>query len=77
MAVSKKIKALLVEADKKQSDLLEVLDITSKQSLSNKFTHERWSADDLIKIADYCDCKLAFMLPNGERIVINPDGSAE
>ncbi len=77
MAVSKKIKALLVEADKKQSDLLEVLDITSKQSLSNKFTHERWSADDLIKIADYCGCKLAFMLPNGERIVINPDGSAE
>ncbi len=67
---SKKIKSLLAEMNKKQSDLLEVLDISSKQSLSNKFSHERWSADDLAKIADYCGCKLAFVLPNGERIII-------
>lgn len=77
MAVSKKIKSLLAEVDKKQSDLLDILEIGSKQSLSNKFTHERWSADDLAKIAEFCGCKLAFLLPNGERIVINADNEAQ
>lgn len=76
LAISKKIKALLAEVDKKQSDLLDVLDISSKQSLSNKFSNERWSADDLAKIAEFCGCKLAFVLPNGERIVIS-DGCTE
>lgn len=75
MAASKKIKSLLAETDKKQSDLLEVLGMSSRQSLSNKFTNERWSADDLAKIADFCGCKLAFILPNGERIII--DGKDE
>lgn len=73
MAISKKVKSLLAETDKKQSDLLEILDVSSRQSLSNKFTNERWSADDLSKIADFCGCKLAFVLPNGERIVINTE----
>lgn len=76
MAASKKIKSLLAETGKKQSDLLDVLDVSSKQSLSNKFTHERWSADDLAQIAEFCGCKLAFILPSGERIVINTDESA-
>lgn len=71
MAISKKVKALLLEMDKKQSDLMEVLDMSSKQSLSNKLTNERWSAEDLVKIADYCGCKLAFILPSGERIAID------
>ena len=71
MAASKKIKSLLAETDKKQADLLEVLGMSSKQSLSNKFTNERWSADDLAKITDFCGCKLAFILPNGERIIID------
>ena len=77
MAASKKIKALLAQTDKKQADLLEVLNISSKQSLSNKFTNERWSADDLVKIAEFCGCKLAFVLPNGERIVIDADERGE
>ena len=73
MAISKKVKALLAEVDKKQSDLLDVLDIKSKQSLSNKFSNERWSADDLVKVAEFCGCKLAFVLPNGERIVLDSE----
>lgn len=71
MAVSKKVKALLMEREKKQSDLMDVLEMSSKQSLSNKFTNERWSAEDLVKIAEFCGCKLAFVLPNGERIVLD------
>lgn len=77
MAVSKKIKSLLMETEKKQSDLIDILGMGSKQSLSNKFTNERWSAEDLSKIADFCGCKLAFILPSGERIVINDDGAAD
>lgn len=79
MAISKKIKSLLMVTDKKQSDLMEVLDMSSKQSLSNKFSNERWSADDLAKIAEFCGCKLAFVLPNGERIVLDStdDGTGE
>ena len=71
MQISKKIKALLMECEKKQADIMDVLDMSSKQSLSNKFVNERWSAEDLAKIADFCNCKLAFILSNGERIVIN------
>jgi len=72
MAISKQIKSLLAQTEMKQANLLDVLKIGSKQSLSNKFTHERWSADDLAKIAEFCGCKLAFLLPNGERIIIDP-----
>lgn len=77
MAISKRIKALLLETDMKQSDLMGVLDMSSKQSLSNKFTNERWSADDLVKIADFCGCKLAFVLQNGKQIVIDNDTDKE
>lgn len=77
MAISKRIKALLLETDMKQSDLMGVLDMSSKQSLSNKFTNERWSADDLVKIADFCGCKLAFVLPDGKRIVMDNDTDKE
>lgn len=77
MAISKRIKALLLETDMKQSDLMGVLDMSSKQSLSNKFTNERWSADDLVKIADFCGCKLAFVLPDGKQIVIDNDTDKE
>lgn len=77
MAISKRIKALLLETDMKQSDLMGVLGMSSKQSLSNKFTNERWSADDLVKIADFCGCKLAFVLQDGKQIVIDNDADKE
>lgn len=70
MQISKKVKVLLTESNKKQSDLLDVLQMSSRQSLSNKFSNERWSAEDLVKIAEFCGCKLAFILPNGERIIL-------
>lgn len=73
MAISKRIKALLLETDKKQSDLMEVLDMSSKQSLSNKFSNERWSADDLVRVAEYCGCKLAFLMPDGQKIIIDAE----
>lgn len=77
MGISKKIKTLLIETDKKQSDLIDVLEMSSKQSLSNKFSNERWSAEDLVKIADYCGVKLAFVLPDGQKIYFDPAPQAE
>ena len=73
MGISKKIKALLELADKKQSDLTDILDMSSKQSLSNKFKNERWSARDLVKVAEFCGCKLAFVLPDNQLIFLDAD----
>lgn len=73
MSASKEIKALLSLTGKKQADLMELLQMSSKQSLSNKFTNERWSADDLVSISEFCGCKLAFVLPDGQQITITSD----
>jgi hypothetical protein len=77
MSISKKIKALLSLNGKKQSDLMSVLKVSSQQSLSNKFTGERWFANDLVAIADFCGCKLAFVLPDGQQIIINEGRETE
>lgn len=78
MSISAQIKALLSITGNKQSDLMEALGMASKQSLSNKFTGERWSAADLVKIADFTGCKLAFVLPNGERLLLDaPAGDGQ
>lgn len=73
MGVSRRIKALLELSGIKQSDLMDILNMSSKQSLSNKFSNERWSADDLIKVAEFCGCKLAFIMPDGQQIIIDAD----
>ena len=70
MGVSKQIKALLSLSGKKQSDLMQILGLSSRQSLSNKFTNERWSASDLVVVAEECGCKLAFVMENGQQIII-------
>lgn len=75
MNISSKIKALLSLRGVKQSDLMTALDMSSKQSLSNKFTNNRWSAEDLVKVSEFVGCQLAFILPNGERIVLDSDSS--
>ncbi len=71
MSASKEIKALLSLVGKKQSDLMDILGMSSKQSLSNKVKNERWSANDLVAIAKFCGCKLAFVLPDGQLLVID------
>ncbi len=73
MSVTASIKALLGLTGKKQNDLMEPLGMRSKQSLSNKVTNGRWSADDLTVIADLCGCDLAFVLQNGQHIIIKGD----
>ena len=73
MGVTANVRALLNICGKKQGDLLPLLGVNSKQSLSNKFTNERWSAEDLIKVASLCGCKLAFVMPNGQQLFFDAE----
>ncbi len=75
MSISKVIKALLAISNKKQADLLGPLEMGSKQSLSNKFSMERWTGEDLVAVAAFCGCKLAFVLPDGQHIFIDSNAS--
>ena len=60
MAISDKVKALLKLQGKNNKGLSEHLGI-SDQALSNKFYRDSYSGEDLIRIAAYLDCELAFI----------------
>jgi len=60
MSVSDKVKAGLKLNGKEIQELANMLKI-SKQSMSNKFYRDSFSAEDLIKIADFLGCSLAFV----------------
>ena len=71
MSNSAKIRYLIDASGMKQADFLSVLGMGSKQSLSNKFSNERWSAEDLVKVAEECGCTVAFILPDGQVIPLD------
>lgn len=58
--ITQNIKALLEMSGKNQMDLAAYLNI-SYQALRNKMTRGSFSADDLIKIAAFCNADLAFI----------------
>jgi transcriptional regulator with XRE-family HTH domain len=60
MAISDKVKALLKLKGKNNSGLAKYLGI-SVQALSNKFYRDSYSGDDLVKIAVFLECELAFI----------------
>ncbi|MEG0315167.1 MAG: helix-turn-helix transcriptional regulator [Erysipelotrichaceae bacterium] len=69
-SVSDKIKALLAIKGKRNIDLAEYLKI-APQSMQNKFARSSFSAEDLIKIADYLDCTLAFEVNDSQKIILD------
>ena len=71
MSVSDKIKAGLKLEGKKIEELAEMLNI-SRQSMSNKFYRDSFSAEDLIKIADFLGYSLAFV-SNNQNITFSMD----
>lgn len=75
--VSTKIKMLLGFYGRKQIDLMECLNMASKQSLNNKIANNRWSADDLATVAEHLGCKVGFILPNGSYIYLDPPEKEE
>ena len=76
MSISGKIKALLSLKDKTAVGLAAHMDI-EYQSLRNKLTKSRFSADELIRVAEFCDVDLAFITDGGDRIRLTPDDAKE
>jgi transcriptional regulator with XRE-family HTH domain len=67
MPVSDKIKALLSLKGKKSYELAEYLQM-SPQAMRNKLSRDSFSAADLIKIADFLHCDLAFTISDNQKI---------
>lgn len=72
MQITNKIKGLLQIKGKKNTELAVYLNITA-QSLSNKFNRGSFSAEDLIKISNFLECELAFILSENQKIVLEID----
>lgn len=70
MNISDAIKGLLAMAGKKQTDLAEVLGMSSRQAMNNKIRKNSWYASDVIKAAELCGCKLAIVMPDGQQIFL-------
>lgn len=74
MSTSDKVKALLTLNGKKQSELAAHLGM-SPQSLRNKMTRDNWSAKDLMSVADFVGCKIAFIMPTGQEIILDAENA--
>jgi transcriptional regulator with XRE-family HTH domain len=70
MTVSSKIRALLKLMGKENLQLAQYLKI-SKQSMGNKLSRDSFSAEDLIKVADFLGCDLAFIVNEKMKIVLD------
>ncbi len=70
MAVSEKIKALLALKGKKNVGLATYFGMTP-QSMNNKMSRGAFSAEDLIKVAEFTGCTLNFDLGDNQRIVLD------
>ena len=68
MNISDTIMVLLRMCGKRQIDLLEPLHMSSRQSLSNKFSGCRWSATDLVDVANATGTTLSFLFPDGSHL---------
>ena len=69
MSISDKVRGLMALCGKRQIDLAAYFGM-SKQSMSNKIARNSWFGSDLIKVAHFCGCKLAFIMPDGQHIII-------
>ena len=64
--LSNEIKALLVIKGLKQLDLVDVLGVSSRQAVANKFARDSWSVEDLVKVVDFLDGKLIIKVDSRE-----------
>ena len=72
MTISETVKGLLALCGKRQNEMAAHFGM-SKQTMSNKMARNGWFGSDLVKVAEFCGCKLAFILPNGQQIIIEDD----
>lgn len=72
MSISNKVKGLLQIQGKKNVELANYLGI-APQSLANKFNRDSFSGADLIRIADFLNCEVAFILADKQQITLTMD----
>lgn len=72
MAIASKVKALLNLKGKDHAGLAAHFGISS-QALSNKFYRDSFSAEDLIKVAEYVGVPLAFIVDENMQIVLDAE----
>lgn len=72
MPITDKIKAAMAVRGKRNNELAQYLGITN-QSLSNKFNRGSFSAEDLIKIADFTGATLTLEFEDKNKISFSPD----
>ena len=70
MSVSASVRAALSMAKKRQLDLAALWE-TSPQAINNKFRLERWTGEELARVAALTGGKLAFVYPDGQQIFIS------
>ena len=76
MSLSDSVRMALKKARKNQTDLIRIWG-NSKFAMSNKFRLERWSGNDLIRVAKFTGGKLAFIYPDGQQILIEAPETGE
>ena len=76
MSLSDSVRMALKKARKNQTDLIRIWG-NSKSAMSNKFRLERWSGNDLIRVARFTGGKLAFIYPDGQQILIEAPETEE
>lgn len=67
---SSKIIYMLNRFGKKQKELIPILNMANKNTLSGKIRNDRWNVDDLLNVAEYLNCELCFILPDGEHVTL-------
>ena len=72
ISLTYKVKALLNLKGKTHAELAQSMGV-STQSISNKFYRGSFSADDLIKIADFLSCDLAFIVDDKTKVILDHD----
>lgn len=76
MSISSSVSMALKKAELKQNDLAAAYG-KSKQSMSMKFTRDSWFGKDLVKVAKLVGADLAFVFPDGTKIMIEADDQEE
>ncbi len=66
MEVSDAVMHALRVSGKKQADLVDILKVSSPQAANKKVRESRWTAEDLIKVAEMAGGKILFQMPDGE-----------
>lgn len=71
MSVSTSVRMALAKGNKRQTDLAEMLGF-QRQAVNLKLAKERWTGEELARVAAFTGGKLAFVYPDGQQILIEP-----